>query len=141
MQNITLSIKEHKGEQRLCAELPYDMGLIKIIKTVPGASWSQSEKQWHFNLNRQVVQFLEQRLGSLAKLDLSLLKIQLIERKQKQKEEKFAGIDAETTKATDYCRLWMEQKRYSRQTVKKLFESVIAVFQVLSAAQLQRIDV
>ncbi|MBA3705958.1 MAG: hypothetical protein H0W84_08690 [Bacteroidetes bacterium] len=61
METIILSIKEHNGEQRLFADFPYNRDLIQNIKTIPGASWSNSKKQWHFNLNKKLIQLLEQK--------------------------------------------------------------------------------
>ena len=122
---IILSLKEHKGEQRLFAKFPYDNELIKIIRTIPGASWSSSKKEWHFNLNRQVVQLLETKLSSLAKVDTALLKTQWIEKEQAEKNEKYKGIDAETIKAIDYYKLWMEQKRYSVNTIKNYMAQLL----------------
>ena len=46
---IRLSIKEHHGEERLFADFSYNKELITVIKAVPGARWSMSKKQWHFN--------------------------------------------------------------------------------------------
>ena len=49
METITLSIGEHRGEERLFADFPYDRKLISAIKEIPGARWSQTKKKWHFN--------------------------------------------------------------------------------------------
>lgn len=115
---IVLSIKEYQGTERLFADFPYDRDLVQTIKEVPGAQWSQSNKQWHFQLNKQVIALIKQKIADKAQLDISLLKTQWLEKLQKEKEEKFAGLDVATCKALDYFKLWMEQKRYSPQTVK-----------------------
>ena len=115
---ISLSIQKHNGEERLFADFSYNTQLIQIIKEVPGSRWSRTKKQWHFNLNHQVVELLKQKTESLAALDASLLKTQWKELEEKEKKEKFADVNEETVKALDYYKLWMEQKRYSPQTVK-----------------------
>lgn len=122
---IILSIQEHDGEERLFANFPYDKELITIIKEIPGARWSGSRKQWHFNLNKQVLALLKQKISDKAILDSSLLKTQWAELQQKHREEKFADIETETVKAIDYFKLWMEQKRYSPQTVKNYLGQLI----------------
>lgn len=88
MQTMTLSVQQHHNEQRLFAEFPYNKELNLIMKEIPGARWSSNKKQWHFNLNRQVVELLQKKFSSIAQLDLTLLKKQLMERKQKQNEKK-----------------------------------------------------
>ena len=125
---IKLSIEKHDGEERLFADFPYDRNLIQSIKEIPGARWSQTKKLWHFNLNRQMVELLKQKVSELAKIDFSLLKTQWKELDAKEKEEKFADINTETVKALDYYKLWMEQKRYSPQTVKNYMNQIIQFF-------------
>ena len=125
METITLFIKEHNGEERLFADFPYNRDLINIIKEVPGARWSRSKKKWHFNLNPQIVELLKQKFEAKAALDATLLKTQWADKTQKEKEAKFATIETETVKAIDYFKLWMEQKRYSPQTVKNYLSQLI----------------
>lgn len=125
METIKLSIDDHHGEDRLFADFPYNTELIKTIKEVPGARWSQTKKKWHFNLNPQVVELLKQKFEAKAALDASLLKTQWAELEGKEKTEKFRNIDEETVKAIDYFKLWMEQKRYSPQTIKNYLGQLI----------------
>jgi len=128
METIVLSLKIHQGTYRIFAEFPYNKSLIAIIKTLPGATWSQSDKQWHFNLNKQVVKLLQAQLSGCAKLDLSLLKEQLKEKKFKQNEIKYSTIDSETSIALEYYKLWMEQKRYSPETIKNYLNQALQFF-------------
>ncbi|TAL61950.1 MAG: hypothetical protein EPN85_03600, partial [Bacteroidetes bacterium] len=114
---IKLSIQEHDGEKRLFAGFPNDKGLNAVIKEIPGARWSQSKRQWHFNLNRRVMELLKQKIADKAVLDSSILKTQWEELKGKEKQEKLSEVNEETVKAIDYFKLWMEQKRYSPQTI------------------------
>lgn len=125
MQTVKLSIAEHDGEGRLFADFTYNQELIGIVREVPGARWSRSKKKWHFNLNPQVVELLKQKLESKAALDATLLKTQWQELHEKEKKEKVINIDEETVKAIDYFKLWMEQKRYSPQTIKNYLGQLI----------------
>lgn len=122
---VILSIHQHNGEERLFAAFTYNKILNEAVREVPGARWSQSKKMWHFNLNKQVLELLKQKTADKANLDLSLLKTQWKELQQKEKEEKFADVNEETVKAIDYFKLWMEQKRYSPQTVKNYLGQLI----------------
>jgi integrase/recombinase XerD len=125
METIKLSIDKHDGEERLFAEFSYNRDLIQTIKQVPGARWSQTKKKWHFNLNPQVVELLKQKTLSKAALDISLLKNQWAELEQDKKEIQYSSIEEETVKAIDYFKLWMEQKRYSPQTIKNYLGQLI----------------
>lgn len=37
----------HKGERRIALRFFYDPSLVEIVRTIPGARWSQSMKSWH----------------------------------------------------------------------------------------------
>ena len=122
---IKLSILEHNEEKRLFADFTFNRKLTDVVKEIPGRRWSQTKKQWHFNLNKQVFELLKQKLADTAIIDTSLLKTQWKELKEIEKEKKFANINEETVKAIDYFKLWMEQKRYSPQTVKNYVGQLI----------------
>jgi len=122
---ITLSIDDHYGEERLFAAFPFDRKLISIIKEIPGARWSRSKKKWHFNLNPKVVELLKQKFDAKAALDATLLKTQWQELEEKEKKKKNSNVNEETVKAIDYFKLWMEQKRYSSQTIKNYIGQLI----------------
>jgi integrase/recombinase XerD len=115
---ITLSILEHSGEKRLFADFIFNRKLADLIKEIPGRRWSQTKKQWHFNLNKQVVELIKQKLANKAVVDSSLLKTQWKALEEIEKKKRHAHVNEETVKAIDYFKLWMEQKRYSPQTVK-----------------------
>jgi site-specific recombinase XerD len=58
-------------------------------------------------------------------LDTTLLKTQWNELKEKEKQEKYVNVDTENLKAIEYFKLWMEQKRYSPQTVKNYLGQLV----------------
>lgn len=126
--SVKLTTQEHHGEERLFAEVPYQKELTARIKSIPGARWSSSKKQWHFNLNPQVVALLKEKLGGLAQVDVTVLRKQLQERKAKQEAERLSTVDHSTAEALNYFRLWMEQKRYSAETVKNYMNQVVQFF-------------
>ncbi len=122
---IFLTIQQHDGKERLFASFPYDKALNNLVREVPGAKWSNTNKQWHFNLSKQVVDLLKDKTKGIAEVDVTELRNQLWQRNEKKKGEKFAPEDIETIAAIDYYKLWMEQKRYSPQTVKNYLGMLI----------------
>lgn len=139
LPTIILSIQKHDGKERLFAGFPYDRELNAVIKEIPGARWSMRKKQWHFNLNKQVVELLKEKLNSAAALDLSLLKTQWKEKEEKQREEKYSHFEAGTATALDYFKRWMEQKRYSPQTVKNYLQAISSFFSYFPEKQTEEI--
>lgn len=83
MPTITLSLKEHKGEERIFAEFPYNKDINHLIKKIPGSKWSRSKGLWHLPAEKSSVTALQQKVNSMAKLDTSILKKQLEERNKK----------------------------------------------------------
>ena len=82
MRTITLSLKEHKGEERIFAEFPYSEKINDGIRQVAGVKWSQTYKQWHLPSKKESVAELQQKINSLARLDTSILKKQLEEKRK-----------------------------------------------------------
>lgn len=84
MHTITLSLREHKGEERIFAEFVFDKKINDAIRQVANIKWSQTYKQWHLPSEKNSVNALQQKIGSLATLDISILKKQLEEKKTKK---------------------------------------------------------
>ena len=82
MTEIKLYLDFHNSKERLFAQFEYDSAINKIIKKVKGAAWSQSKKQWHFDLNKETVEIIRHKTEKFAVLDISFLKQQLTKRKQ-----------------------------------------------------------
>ena len=47
MHTITLSLKTHKGEERIFVEFASSKTINDAVKQVPGIRWSESNKRWH----------------------------------------------------------------------------------------------
>ena len=82
MMQIKLYIGIHNNKERLFARFSYNADLNKIIRSVKGAKWSQSKKQWHFDVNKETVALIKQRIKNVAEIDTTVLKQQLSKRKQ-----------------------------------------------------------
>ncbi|HQV00269.1 MAG: tyrosine-type recombinase/integrase [Bacteroidia bacterium] len=125
MQTIKLLIDMHGDQNRLFADFGYDYELIQILKTIPGARWSQTKKQWHFKLNLEVLDLIKRKMIDKAYVDESQLNLQWTDLKTKQPTDKFASLDVAAQKALNYYLMWMEQKRYSRQTIKNYWAHIV----------------
>ncbi len=82
MTEIKLYIYFHNNKERLFAGFKYNAAINKLIQSIKGAKWSQTKKQWHFNVGKETVELIKQKTQSLATLDTSVLKQQLLKRKQ-----------------------------------------------------------
>ena len=82
MTEIKLYIDLHSNKERLFARFSYNAAINKLIRSIDGAKWSQTKKQWHFNVNKQSVALIKQKIKGIATLDVSLLKQQLVKRRQ-----------------------------------------------------------
>jgi|GEM_PF-3398575 len=118
---ITLSVKEYKGETRLFIAFPWHKELVEIIKQIPGVRWSRSQKQWHLRMSEKVIIEIETRTQEFAVLDKTLLEIHT----DKRYNDKAEGLTGEAVMAITTYRKWMEQKRYSDQTVKNYINQLL----------------
>ena len=125
---IKLTIQPEDGEERLFADFPNSPELTEMFKSLPGCRWSQSKRQWHLHTNKKVIEMLQQKFKSIAIVDVSLLKTQLTDRKARQDEQKYSDLLRETAQAIEYFRMWMEQKRYSDETVKNYLTHIHQFF-------------
>ena len=76
------------GNERLFADSLNNPELEKIIRQFPGAKWSTFLKLWHFEVKKENIDLLVCKTEGLAVVDMAPLKIQLTERKQRQKTGK-----------------------------------------------------
>jgi len=144
MEKVILSVAEYRGEKRLFADFPYNKELIHAMKEVQGARWSRTKGKWHFSLNRQVAEVLIQKASAITKVDSSQLKGQWQSLEENRNKSKLVGLDEESVKALEYFRMWMEQKRYSPQTVKNYMGQIVQLltyFQPRSYKELTAKDV
>ena len=52
MIEIKLYIDVHNSKERLFAKFIYNADINKAIRSIKGATWSQSKKQWHFDVKK-----------------------------------------------------------------------------------------
>jgi len=55
MQSVILSLKEHKGEDRIFVEFADNKEINNAIMQVAGIQWSRSSKNWHLPAEKNSV--------------------------------------------------------------------------------------
>jgi integrase/recombinase XerD len=87
---IIPSIHIHKKEERLFIWCGNSREAEKIVRSLPKARWSQTMKQWHFEVKREIIDLLMIKAQEKFVVDLKVLKEQLIKRKvRKEKSTHF----------------------------------------------------
>ncbi len=82
MIEIRLYLAFHNNKERLFVKFKYDAEINKIIRSIKGATWSQSKKQWHFNVEKEIVNAIAKNTKRLAIANTDMLRNQLIKRKR-----------------------------------------------------------
>ncbi len=124
---IILANDHHRNQAVIRLMFEKDQTLISRVKTLPGASWSQSRKMWylpadHFNLKN-----VFETLQPVAYLDYSALKRQSTPKKethQQQPKKKKPELTEVAIKKIESFKLWMEQHRYRPNTIKSYAEAI-----------------
>jgi len=126
MQTITLYVSEHRGAERVFADFPYNHKLNEVLQQVDGIKWSRTKKQWHLPMNKDSIITLQDKVKSLARLDLSKLKKQLEERKKMPLVELPSAarkvmlheLCASNQRAFEIFIKTLQLKAYSKNTIK-----------------------
>ncbi len=74
----------HKKTERIAIQCNYNAAINKIIKTIPGARWSQTNNCWHIPLNEAVYKAAVSLLQPHGSIDIKLLSAYLHKRKKIQ---------------------------------------------------------
>ncbi len=142
MKTIICERVLHKGENRVTLRFPYDIELIKITRSIPGAKWSQSLYSWHIPDDAELFKDLAGLYSGLAVLDGSGLRTHHPEdigvQKADERKEKVSQPDisieknriplSEKGKADiDKFRRWMESNRYPESTIRT-YSGMITTF-------------
>jgi len=109
----TLTHESHRGKQIVALRFKYNEDLIKEVKRIKGARWSQSKKCWYINEDSFDLKTVYEVLQEKSFIDYSSLKIKekQIERKKKPQIKTKVKIPAAYYDVLDI-------KRYSENTKK-----------------------
>ncbi|HPG10904.1 MAG TPA: tyrosine-type recombinase/integrase [Chitinophagaceae bacterium] len=125
---IRLSVDQHYGEERLFADFPYNKELISILKSIPGCRWSQSKKKWHFFPSMQAVEWLEEKTKGICLVDSSGFRQYLEQKQKKSVTNRLVILEKNTQDALMHFQRWLQQKRYSPQTIKNYMNCLYQFF-------------
>lgn len=133
MKNVIAEKVMHKGMDRVTLRFPYDAELIKIVKGLPDARWSQQMGCWHIEDSSDIISTLLKVFYGKAYIDYSALKPNLAEKirlkreeEQRKNDKKLKGIgDADLLPLSEKgktdiekYRRWMESHRYPETTIR-----------------------
>jgi len=131
-ENINPAIKayltDYKGGTMIRLEFKYDIEIIKQIKAIPGRMWSLTNKCWYV----PDIPTLRERFG----INLNLVKDEAgkiiggvdIEGHRSTNLTAFEKLPVETKAKLLEFRKWMEQHRYSEQTIRNYLNHLSQVF-------------
>lgn len=116
LPSVRLHLLEHNGKERMFAEFPRNAKLIAAVRQIPGARWSQTKRMWHLHPTNEVFALLREKVKGIATLDSSELKQQTAAKKLPVIQ--YAGLQPATIAQLDTFKKYMQQLRYSPQTVE-----------------------
>ena len=119
IKTILLQRQLHRGECRITLSFSYDTELIKLIKQVEGARWSNSKSYWHVPDKPDMVSILTGLLNGKAILDYSTLQSEVKTEPDQEKEEvpESAVLSKKDSLKIEEFRRWMIHRRYSDSTI------------------------
>jgi integrase/recombinase XerD len=119
---IVVKAIEHNKQNRLALFFPIDKELIALVKTLPDARWSQSQKCWHIANNRSNLKELFRLFKGIAYVNTNALFLpkpkheKLIETKEKVILTN--QLTSEHLKKIAQFKDWLNSRRYSPNTIK-----------------------
>ena len=144
-ENINPAIKayltDYKGGTMIRLEFKYDIEIIKQIKAIPGRMWSLTNKCWYV----PDIPTLRERFG----INLNLVKDEAgkiiggvdIEGHRSTNLTAFEKLPVETKAKLLEFRKWMEQHRYSEQTIRNYLNHLSQVFLYLRDLDFGKVNV
>jgi len=144
-ENINPAIKayltDYKGGTMIRLEFNYDIEIIKQIKAIPGRMWSLTNKCWYV----PDIPTLRERFG----INLNLIKDEAgniiggvdLEGHRSTNLTAFEKLPVETKAKLLEFRKWMEQHRYSEQTIRNYLNHLSQVFLYLRDLDFGKVNV
>jgi len=130
MKTIIAGRVIHNGVDRITLRFQYDSELIRLVRELPGARWSQQMRCWHIDDRVDSISLLSEVFCGKAFVDLSGIMTDQMEESGKRRPE-VQGEKHEGIKDTDLpglskkgredilkYRTWMEANRYPASTVQ-----------------------
>ena len=109
--------KIYQGKDRLFVEAGYHKDIHQVLRNFPGACWSRSSGQWHFNCIAEVARALIADLQKVCTTDSSAISHYFEEAKKVKFDLQISGIPEKNVKALKEFEEWMQQQRYGDATI------------------------
>lgn len=123
-KQIKLTPGVHRSQDIVRIEFTYDQDLVHIFKKECNALWSQSMRCWYIPKKQFDIHRLIKKFKGIAWLDYSALKSTRLHEKSPTGKKNYSAISIRkevlpaTKENIDTLKLWMQQKRYSSNTIK-----------------------
>lgn len=117
MKTITISLKGKLSNYYYCVYIPYDNTLIRLIKTIPFATWDPQKKYWQLPYTPQQISHIQNTFQGYAHIQCEeALKAQ-------EKIIKLGHVHEDNILAIKQFSDWLQSKRYSQNTIKTYLET------------------
>ncbi len=136
---IFLHFDKFEDNERIFARFPYDKKLVQVLRNIPGARWSPAHKEWHFALNRSLIQQLIEATRDIAVVNDESVVAQL-QLKEKLVKPPIDELPVTTRASIINLKEWMEQKRYSARTIENYIGLLSRFFQYYREIPLNEIS-
>jgi integrase/recombinase XerD len=133
MKNIIAERVIHDNAKRVSIRFPYDDGLVRIIRGIPGSRWSERMNCWHVPDSADIIEVLLSAFSGKAYVDYTAMKPNLAEKiKAKRDEEQLKNsgkkrelpdtdlpsLNEKGMEDVEKFRRWMESHRYPSTTIR-----------------------
>lgn len=141
MKTINVERVVHHGMDRIALRFPYDSELIGIVRTVPGAKWSNQMRFWHVNDGTDAIESIRRAFRGKAVLEFkgfgkfSQAAASVTSDKGAGTDDKveasagsvLSGLSERGRADVEKYKKWMESNRYPESTVGT-YTGMVATF-------------
>jgi integrase/recombinase XerD len=122
--NIILSFAEHNQAPVVKVVFAFNQPIINKLKETTNARWSATQNCWHIDREEFKLNIFFENFRELAYIDYSALKAEKTKPTETAPEKRYSALalkqqlSEEVKIKIDEFKSWMQQKRYSDNTVK-----------------------
>jgi integrase/recombinase XerD len=140
MKTIAITRQDYNGNMRIFLSFPFDEELKSIVKTIPDARWSGTNKAWHIPDMEKPLDFLFNLFRGKAWVDCTALKKSAhISGKQENVKPQLPGLPETVVPKIQAFVNWLKSKRYSENTIKTYTDSLRTFFRYFSGKKVEEI--
>jgi integrase/recombinase XerD len=133
----------HKNKARLFLKFDYDAQIIDLVKTLPDAKWSSSNKCWHIRRNDDTPTLV---INFFALKGIKVIHVN--EKETMPRPEVFSKkpidelelLSKETTEKLKLFKNWMRSRRYSENTIGTYCEALRTFLRFFAGKQVNEIS-